>query len=79
MNRAIALSEVAGPAEALEILDGLDLREYHLFHATRADLLARLGRHEDASQAYARAAALTTSEAEHTFLTDRLEAIRATA
>ena len=79
MNRAIALSEVEGPTAALDILDGLDLGEYHLFHATRAELLARLGRHEDASQAYARAAALTTSEAEHTFLTDRLEATRATA
>ena len=77
MNRAIAMGEVRGPQAALEVLDDLDLDEYHLYHAARADLLRRLGRHEDASQAYARAAALTASDAEHSFLTDRLEAIRA--
>ena len=44
MNRAIALGEVRGPAAALDVLDGLDLDEYHLFHAARADLLRRLGR-----------------------------------
>ena len=54
MNRAIALGEVEGPQAALDILDGLDLGEYHLFHAARADLLRRLGRHDEASQAYAR-------------------------
>ena len=56
MNRAIALGEVRGPQAALDILDGLELGEYHLFHAARADLLRRLGRHDEASQAYARAA-----------------------
>jgi RNA polymerase sigma-70 factor (ECF subfamily) len=76
MNRAIALGEVEGPRAALDILDGLDLAEYHLFQAARADLLVRLGRHDDASQAYARAAALAASDAERTFLRDRLEAIR---
>ena len=78
MNRAIALAEVRGPQPALEILDGLDLIGYHLFHAARADLLRRLGRHDEASRAYARAAALAASDAERTFLTDRLETIRAT-
>jgi RNA polymerase sigma-70 factor, ECF subfamily len=77
MNRAIALGEVQGPVAALDILDGLELGEYHLYHAARADLLRRLGRDDEASQAYARAAALATSDAERTFLTDRLEAIRA--
>lgn len=78
MNRAIALAEVQGPRAALEILDGLDLAGYHLFHAARADLLRRLGRHDEASRAYARAAALAASDAERTLLTDRLETIRAT-
>lgn len=77
MNRAIAVGEVRGPQAALEVLDDLDLDEYHLYHAARADMLRRLGRQEDASQAYARAAALTASDAEHAFLTGRLEAMRA--
>jgi RNA polymerase sigma-70 factor (ECF subfamily) len=73
MNRAIALAEVRGPQAALDILDGLDLAGYHLFHAARADLLRRLGRHDDASEAYALAAKLAASRAERTFLIDRLE------
>jgi RNA polymerase sigma-70 factor (ECF subfamily) len=76
MNRAIALGEVEGPRAALNVLDGLDLDEYHLFHAARADLLAKLGRYDHARQAYARAAALAATEAERTFLTDRLAAMR---
>jgi RNA polymerase sigma-70 factor (ECF subfamily) len=73
MNRAIALAEVRGPQTALEILDDLDLDEYHLFHASRAELLRRLGRHEDASRAYALAANLAASDAERSFLLDRAE------
>ena len=80
LNRAIALAEVQGPAAALEILHDLDLDldDYHLFHAARADLLLRLGHHDDANQAYALAAALTASDAERAFLRDRLEAAQAT-
>ena len=74
MNRAIALAEVLGPQAALDVLDGLALDDYHLFHAARADMLRRLGRQDDARQAYARAANLATSQAERTFLIDRLEA-----
>ena len=77
MNRAIALGEVESPGAALEVLDGLHLDEYHLFHAARADLLRRLGRPDEATRAYARAAALAASDAERTFLTDRLESVRA--
>jgi RNA polymerase sigma-70 factor (ECF subfamily) len=77
MNRAIALAEVRGPQTALEILDYLDLDGYYLFHASRADLLRRLGRHEDASRAYALAANLAASDAERTFLLDRLETAQA--
>jgi len=74
MNRAIAMGEVRGPQTALDILDGLDLEEYHLYHATRADLLRRLGRHDDASDAYGRAASLAPTDAERVFLEDRLQA-----
>jgi RNA polymerase sigma-70 factor (ECF subfamily) len=77
MNRAIALAEVRGPQAALDILDGLDLGDYHLFHAARADLLRRLGRRDDASQAYVLAMDLAVSHAERTFLLERLETARA--
>jgi RNA polymerase sigma-70 factor (ECF subfamily) len=73
MNRAIALAEVDGLQPALDILDRLDLGEYHLFHAARADLLRRLGRDDEAPQAYARAANLAVSEPERRFLAARLE------
>ncbi|HKB28793.1 MAG TPA: DUF6596 domain-containing protein [Candidatus Limnocylindrales bacterium] len=76
LNRAIAVAEVQGPLEALDILDGLALDGYHLFHAARADLLRRAGRLDDARIAYTRAASLATSDAERIFLTDRLEAAR---
>jgi RNA polymerase sigma-70 factor (ECF subfamily) len=76
MNRAIALAEVKGPDAALGILDGLDLDEYHLFHAARADLLRRLGHRAEASRAYARAATLAPSVAQRTFLTNRIETAR---
>jgi RNA polymerase sigma-70 factor, ECF subfamily len=79
LNRAIALAEIEGPGAALDNLDGLDgldLGEYHLFHAAQADLLRRLGRHDEATRAYARAAALASSDAERTFLTDRVESMR---
>ena len=68
MNRAIAVGEVRGPQAALDVLDVLDLDEYHLYHAARADLLRRLGRHDDARNAYQRAAALAAGDAERVFL-----------
>lgn len=74
LNRAIALAEVGGPAAALDILDGLDLADYHLFHAARADLLRRLGRWDEARYAYTRAADLAPTDAERTFITGRLGA-----
>src|SRR5205814_4227583 len=48
LNRAIAIAEVQGPAAALALVDELDLNDYHPFHATRADLLRRLGRDSEA-------------------------------
>jgi RNA polymerase sigma-70 factor, ECF subfamily len=68
LNRAIAIGEVQGPAAALALVDELDLDNYHPFHATRADLLRRLGRHSEAVAAYECAAAMAPTEAERDFL-----------
>ncbi len=76
LNRAVALAEVKGPATALAATDDLDLAAYHLFHATRADFLTRLGRHGEAADAYDAALALTVNAAERTFLADRAAASR---
>jgi RNA polymerase sigma-70 factor (ECF subfamily) len=75
LNRAVALAEVAGPRAALDAIDGLDLGSYYLFHATRADLLRRLGDAEAAEQAYAAALGLTGNEAERDFLAGRLRSV----
>ena len=71
LNRAVALAEVDGPAAALAEVDRLDLDTYHAYHATRADLLRRLGRGAEAAAAYDRAATLTGNAAERTFLAAR--------
>jgi RNA polymerase sigma-70 factor, ECF subfamily len=68
LNRAIAIGEVHGPAVALALVDELGLDSYYPFHATRADLLRRLGRHREATVAYQRAATLAPTEAEREFL-----------
>jgi RNA polymerase sigma-70 factor (ECF subfamily) len=68
LNRAIAIGEVQGPAAALTLVDELDLDTYHPFHATRADLLRRLGRNREAAAAYERAAAMAPTHAERDFL-----------
>ena len=74
LNRAIALQYVRGPAAALDAIVGLagELDEYHLFHATRAELLRALGRPDDARQADLRALELTANPAERALLRDRL-------
>jgi RNA polymerase sigma-70 factor (ECF subfamily) len=69
LNRAIAVGEVAGPAAALALVDDLELGSYHPFHATRADLLRRLHRPDEAVNAYTTAASLAPTEAERNFLT----------
>ena len=71
LNRAVAVAEVHGPGAALAAVDSLDLGGYHLFHATRADLLRRLGRHDEAAVAYDAALALVGNAAEHRFLEER--------
>jgi RNA polymerase sigma-70 factor (ECF subfamily) len=74
LNRAIALAEVAGPAAALTILDSIELDGYHLYHATRAELLRRLGRPNEAARAYDAAIALTFNESERAFLARQRDA-----
>jgi RNA polymerase sigma-70 factor, ECF subfamily len=69
LNRAVAVAEVDGPDAALTIVDGLDLKTYHVFHAVRADLLRRLGRDTEAREAYDAAIAATDNAAERRFLT----------
>jgi len=68
LNRAVAIGEVRGPEAAMALVDTLDLENYYPFHATRADLLRRLGRDKEAATAYARAAALAPTDAERDFL-----------
>jgi RNA polymerase sigma-70 factor, ECF subfamily len=71
LNRAVAVAEVEGPTTALALVDVLDLDGFHLFHAIRADLLRRLGRHVDAAAAYDKAIALTGNAVERQFLRRR--------
>jgi RNA polymerase sigma-70 factor (ECF subfamily) len=73
LNRAVAIAMADGPEPALEIVDGLaGLERYHLWHSTRAELLRRLGRDEEATAAYTRALELAPSETERAFLQGRL-------
>jgi RNA polymerase sigma-70 factor (ECF subfamily) len=76
LNRAVAVAEVHGPQEALDVLADLSLDDYYLFHAIRADLLRQLGRNADAALAYAAAAARTANAAERAFLQQRQEQAR---
>jgi RNA polymerase sigma-70 factor, ECF subfamily len=73
LNRAVAVAMAAGPERGLELVDripGLDA--YHLLHATRADLLRRSGRRDEAAAAYRRALELVTNPVERSFLERRL-------
>jgi RNA polymerase sigma-70 factor (ECF subfamily) len=73
LNRAIAVAELDGPEVALAIVNDLDdtLAGYHAYHATRADLLRRLGRNEEARVAYDCAIELAGNTAETAYLTRR--------
>ena len=71
LNRAIAVSELDGPAPALAILEELDLDNFHLYHAARADLLERLGRVDEAAAAYDRSIELATNAVERDHLQRR--------
>ena len=73
LNRAIAVAELDGPEVALTAIDRLEgkLAGYHLYHATRADLLRRLGFSQESRAAYSRAIELTANSAEIAYLTRR--------
>jgi RNA polymerase sigma-70 factor (ECF subfamily) len=73
LSRAIAVAEDQGPEAGLRIVDGLDLEDYRYLHATRADLLRRLGRADEARDAYRRALALVGDDAERRLLERRLK------
>jgi RNA polymerase sigma-70 factor (ECF subfamily) len=72
LNRAAAVAEAEGPEAGLAIADGLELGEYHYLHSTRGELLRRLGRTEEARDAYRLALALAHDEAERRLIERRL-------
>jgi RNA polymerase sigma-70 factor, ECF subfamily len=72
LNQAAAMAEAGDVEAALALVDRLELDRYHYLHATRAELLRRLDRVEDAREAYDRALELVHSEAERRFLEQRL-------
>jgi len=78
LNRAIAVAELDGPQVALEAVDRLEdeLTGYHAYHATRADLLRRLGRGHQSRTAYDKAIALAGNTAETAYLTRRRDQLR---
>lgn len=80
LNRAVAVAMVQGILPALTVIDALakggHLEAYHLLHATRADLLRRMGSLEDAAKSYERALELVTNESERRFLERRLREVQ---
>ncbi|HET7566404.1 MAG TPA: sigma-70 family RNA polymerase sigma factor [Gaiellaceae bacterium] len=73
LNRAVAVAMAEGPEAGLALVDALaGLDGYHLWHSTRADLLRRLERRDEARCAYERALALAPSEVERDFIRRRL-------
>ena len=80
LNRAVAIAMADGPRAGLVALDGIpDLDAYHLFHATRGELLLRAGAPSAAVAAFERAVPLTTNEAERRHLERRVAQARGQA
>ncbi len=83
LNWAVAVAMASEPARGLEMLDELDatgdrdLKKYHLFHATRADLLRRAGNWQAAAEAYHQALNLAQNTVERSFLNRRLTEVQA--
>jgi RNA polymerase sigma-70 factor (ECF subfamily) len=75
LNRGIAVAELDGPDAGLAAIDPLDLEGYHLWHAARGDLLARLGRTDEARAALLAARERTANAAEQAHLDARLQAL----
>jgi RNA polymerase sigma-70 factor, ECF subfamily len=71
LNRAVAVAEIHGPEAALPLVENCDLDSYYLYHAIRADLLRRAGRHTEALDAYDRAIARSENSTERDFLIRR--------
>ena len=76
LNRAVAVAMAYGPEVGLAIIDAIDasgaLKDYHLLPATRADLLRRLDRWDEAAVAYRQARSLASTDAERRYLSRRL-------
>lgn len=72
LNHAVAVAMAEGPAAGLALMERIELPAYHLWHAARADLLRRLGRRDEAADAYQTALTLATNAAERAFLERRL-------
>jgi RNA polymerase sigma-70 factor, ECF subfamily len=79
LSRAVAVAEEQGPEAGLEIVDRLALEDYRYLHSTRGELLRRLGRAEEARDAYRRALALVHDDAERRLLERRLAELGAAA
>jgi len=77
LNRAAAMAEAGDVEGALALADGLELDRYHYLHSTRAELLRRLERTEEALAAYDRALELVNSDAERRYLEQRVAQLRA--
>jgi RNA polymerase sigma-70 factor, ECF subfamily len=76
LSRAVAVAEAEGPEAGLEIVDRLDLGDYHYLHAARGELLRRLGRVAEADEAYAQALELVHDDAERRLLERRRAALQ---
>ena len=72
LNRAVAVAEAGAPERALELVDSLELGDYRYLHSTRAELLRRLGRQEEARAAFEQAVRLAATDPERRFLARRL-------
>ncbi len=72
LNRAVAIAEAGAPERALELVDSLELGGYRYLHSTRAELLRRLGRQEEARTAFEQALRLAATDPERRFLARRL-------
>jgi RNA polymerase sigma-70 factor, ECF subfamily len=72
LNRAAAVAEAGAPERALELVDSLELGDYRYLHSTRAELLRRLGRQEEARAAFEQALRLAATDPERRFLARRL-------
>jgi RNA polymerase sigma-70 factor (ECF subfamily) len=79
LNRAAAVAMADGPERGLELIGGLELGRYHLFHSARADLLRRLERYEEAADAYRAALELDPPARDRRYLERRLGEVQDSA